>query len=123
VLIGNGWSRTGSGRFISGEEPLYPFCRKLDGPRGWSRRMQKSRPPPPLGFKPQISQNVASRHADYAVLAARMYVKIMYYTGRSFRSGNIRCDADIFPLATDDSACCVVASPPLSHVKKKKRPI
>ena len=83
----------------------------------------KNLAPPPLGFKPQISQNVASRHADYAVLAARMYVKIMYYTGRSFRSGNIRCDADIFPLATDDSACCVVASPPLSHVKKKKRPI
>ena len=119
VVIGDGWSRPRSGRFIPGEEPMYPFCRKLDGPRGWSGRLQKSRPPQ-LGSEPQTAQNVASHYDDYAILAARVYVNILYYTGRSFHTGNVRRSADdIFSLATDDSACSVVVSPPLSHVKEK----
>jgi hypothetical protein len=78
------------------------------------------RPPPPLGFEPQTAQNSASHYADYAILAARVYVNILYCTGRSFHSGNVRRGADdIFSLATDDSACSVVVSPPLFHGKEK----
>jgi hypothetical protein len=84
-------------------------------------RCKNLAPPPPLGFEPQTAQNVANRDADYAIQAARVYVNILYYTGRSFHSGNVRRGAeDIFPLATDDSACSVVVSPPLSHVKEER---
>ena len=113
----------GQGHALAALSPGKNFCVHFAGSRvgfgagldGWKIS------PTPLGFKPQTAQNFASRYADYAILAARMYVNIMYYTGRSFRSGNIRRGADdTFPPATDDSACCVVVSPPLPHVKKKK---
>jgi hypothetical protein len=121
VLIGDGWSKPCSGRFIPEKDPLYPFCRNLDGPRGWSGQVQKSRPPL-LGFEPQTAQNVASRYGDYAILPARVYVNILYYTGRSFHSGNVRRGKDdFFSLTNDHSACCVVVSPPLSQVKKKNK--
>jgi len=118
--IGDGRSRPRSGRFFPRGRTSVSILQEVGWASGLVWTGAKISPPlPTLGFKPQTTQNVVSRYADYAMLAARVYVNIMYYTGRSFRSGNVcRGADDIFPLATDDSACCLVVSPPLPTLKK-----
>jgi hypothetical protein len=45
----------------------YPLHRRLGGPQGRSVRVRNISPP--LGFDPRTVQPVASRYADYAILA------------------------------------------------------
>ena len=58
------WLRLGSGRFTSGDEPLYPLYRKLcGGPQGRSWMCMKNRKTlAPTGVEPRTLQLVASRY-------------------------------------------------------------
>jgi len=65
ALDGGGWSTPCPGHFTPGKETCYPLCRRLGGPQGWSGWVRKISPP--LGFKPQIVQPVASCYTNWAI--------------------------------------------------------
>jgi hypothetical protein len=53
-------------------ETRHPLYRRLGGPQGWSRRVQKISPPPGLFFPeyldPQTVQLVVSNYTDWTIL-------------------------------------------------------
>ena len=62
ALDAGGWLTPRPGRFTSGKETRYPFCRRLSGSQGLSGQCGKCRPLP--GFDPRTVQRVVSRYTD-----------------------------------------------------------
>ena len=75
ALDRSGWSTPRPGRFTPGKETRDLLYRRLGGPQGRSRRVQKISSTP--GFDLRTVQPVASRYTDYAIPAVLLLLLLI----------------------------------------------
>jgi hypothetical protein len=68
----------------------------------------------PIGVRAPNREDRGESLCRLRYTASRVYVNILYYTGRSF----VVERTISFRRVTDDAVCTAVLSPPLSHVNK-----
>jgi hypothetical protein len=68
-------------RFDPGKEKRYPLYRKLGGPQGRCRQVQKISPL--VGLDPRTVQPVASRYTDWAIQTHKLVYNLHLYSVRS----------------------------------------